>query len=152
MLGFVLCLVKGRVWWTWQCLQWNEGREWNCCPTKDTVVKNSWAFMALWLLRFMYAAFSFSVQRFCNGVMDVKVTLWEDNFLPLSCLSIAGASSSPLVTWPFAPAVSINCCHMVTAGKRGPFSSPEPANYRQAAKKRSVDILSHIMHSKSILL
>lgn len=61
-------------------------------------MKNSWAFMALWLLRFMYAAFSFSVQRFCSGVMDVKMTLWEDNFLPLSCLSIAGASSSPLVT------------------------------------------------------
>lgn len=61
---------------------------------------------------------------FRASVMDVKWLLWKDKFsFTFMSLSTVGASSSPLVIWPYAPAVYINCCHMFDV-KEDHFRAP----------------------------
>lgn len=69
------------------------------------------------------------------SVTDVKMTLWEDGFLSLSCLSIAGASSSPLVTMTILPSSLHQLLSHVDSGQKGVVFQPRTCQLQTGWKE-----------------
>lgn len=89
--------------------------------------------MALWLLWFIHETFSFSVKCFCNGC---KMTSLERQiFFHIHVFE----HPHHLLWYDHTPQQAILIV-VACWWQRGSFSSPKLTNYRQAAKKLSVDI------------